>query len=343
MNPAEPDRPTTARPTTVRLQRMVRAYRESAALMAAVELGLFTKIAEGHDTEAALPSALGITPLHAERIVVACVGLGLIERDGEKLRNAHDVERFLVEGQPHYAGEWMLFTKPDWNEWGRLSEHLRSPTPASADNVKVSKFTVTDARRYHRATYSIGRGAGRLFVRQVDLSGKRHLIDIGGGSGAYCIEACKAHPGLRASVLDLEPVAVVAREFIAEQGLSDRVEALACDFNKDAFPAGADVAVMASNLPMYGRDEFRAVVRKAHEALAPGGEMHLIGEALNPERTGPADAALWGLSEALVNGTGLAHSTADVESYFEAAGFQNVQTTPFVEGVLMRTSGRKPS
>ncbi|MCA8930187.1 MAG: hypothetical protein KDC18_19180, partial [Alphaproteobacteria bacterium] len=191
------------RPTTVRLQHMVRAYREAAALMAAVELGLFTKIAEGHDTEADLSRAMGVTPLHGERIIVACVGLGLVERDGDRLRNAPDVDRFLVQGQPHYAGEWMLFTKPDWDQWGRLSEILKNQTPPRADNVKVSEFTVEDARRYHRATYSIGRGAGRLFLRQVDLTGKKHMIDIGGGSGAYCIEAAKQYPGLRASVLDL--------------------------------------------------------------------------------------------------------------------------------------------
>ncbi len=337
-----PPSASAARPTTVRLQHMVRAYRESAALMAAVELGLFTKIADGHDTEAALSKAVGLTALHGERIIVACVGLGLVERDGDRLKNAPDVERFLVQGQPHYAGEWMLFTKPDWDQWGRLSEILRNQTPPRADNVKVSEFTVEDARRYHRATYSIGRGAGRLFLRQVDLTGKKHLIDIGGGSGAYCIEACKKYPELRATVLDLASVAEVAREFIAENGVADRVEAQACDFNVDPFPAGADVVVMASNLPMYGRDEFRAVVKKAYDALTPGGEMHLIGEALNADRTGPADAALWGLSEAIVNGTGLAHSSADVEGYFADAGFESIGTEPFVEGVLMRTTGRKP-
>ncbi len=328
-------------PTTVRLQRMVRAYRESAALMAGVELGLFTKVAEGGHTEATLAAALGITRLHGERIAVACVGLGLLERDGDKLKNAPDVERFLVEGQPGYAGEWMLFTKPDWNEWGRLTDYLRNQTPPRADNVKVSEFTVDDARKYHRATYSIGRGAGRLFLRQVDLTGKKHMIDIGGGSGAYCIEACKLYPDLKASVLDLASVAEVAKEFIEENGMTGRVEALACDFNNDPLPQGADVAVMASNLPMYGREEFTAVVKKAYDALAPGGEFHLVGEALNADRTAPADAGLWGLSEAIMNGTGLSHSTADVEGYFQAAGFQDINTVPFVEGVLTRTSGLK--
>jgi hypothetical protein len=119
------------------------------------------------------------------------------------------------------------------------------------------------------------------------------------------------------------------------------VEALACDFNNDPFPQGADVAVMASNLPMYGREEIGAVVKKAYDALAPGGEFHLVGEALNRERTAPADAGLWGLSEAIVNGTGLSHSVGDVEGYFQAAGFEAIETSPFVEGVLMRTYGRK--
>ena len=113
------------RPTTQRLQRMVRAYREAGALMAAVELELFTHLANGADDEAALTKAMGLEPLHGERIIVAMLGLGLLERAGDKLAMAPDVERFLVKDRPTYAGEWMLFTKPDWDEWGRLADILR--------------------------------------------------------------------------------------------------------------------------------------------------------------------------------------------------------------------------
>ena len=73
------------RPTTVRLQRLARAYRESGALLAAVELGVFSKINAGADTEERLTAALGISALNAERIIIASLGLGLVERDGEKL------------------------------------------------------------------------------------------------------------------------------------------------------------------------------------------------------------------------------------------------------------------
>jgi len=309
--------------------------------MAAVELGLFTKLAGGADTEAALIEALGLEAPNGERIVIACIGLGLIERDGERLKLAPDVARFLVEGEPTYAGPWMLFTKPDWDEWGRLADHLRRPGPPIADNKAVATMTVEEARRYHGATYSIGLGAGRLFARQVDLSEARLMIDIGGGSGAYCIGACRANPELRAIVLDLPPVVEVARGFIAEHGLSDRIEARACDFNKDPFPDNADVAVMASNLPMYGREQIAAVVAKAYRALAPGGSFHLIGEALNSDRTGPADAAMWGLAQTLNASTGIAHSVDECTGYLQSAGFSDVWVDPFVPGVLDRISGRR--
>jgi SAM-dependent methyltransferase len=184
-------------------------------------------------------------------------------------------------------------------------------------------------------------GAGSLFVRQVSLEGRRKLMDIGGGSGAYCIQACRRWPELRAEVLDLPPVIVVTREFLAENGLEDRIAATPCDFNHDPFPTDADVAVMASNLPMYGRDAFAAVVTKVHGALLPGGEFHLIGETLNAERTGPADAALWGLAQTINATTGHAHSVAEVEGYFRAAGFTGVTTSDFVPGVLTRTVGSK--
>jgi SAM-dependent methyltransferase len=332
-----------ARPTTVRLQRLARAYRESGALLAAVELGVFSKIDAGADTEESLTAALGISALNAERIIIASLGLGLIERDGEKLRNAPDVDRFLVDGKDTYAGAWMFFTHPDWASWGKLADLLRNPEPTKLDNDTVKGITVEEARRYHRATYSIGRGAGRLFLRQVDLTKRTKILDLGGGSGAYCIEACKAHDHLAAVVFDLPAVAVVAGEFIAEHGLSDRIEAMPADFNNDPYPSDADVIIMASNLPMYGRDAIAAVVARAHEALLPGGEMHLIGEALDDDRSGPSDPAIWGLAQTLHNSTGLAHSIAECVGYFKAAGFAEVRVNDFVPGVLKRITGVKAS
>jgi len=325
--------------TTVRLQNIAQSYGQSAALMAAVEIGVFTAISKGAGTYEEVARAVDIHPTNAERLMVMLCATGLLEKTANRHSNAPDVERFLVEGGPGYMGPWITFTKPQWNEWGRLAEHLR--TKDLRVMGAIDRFTVADARRYHNATFSIGMGAGRRFVRQVDLKDRKRIMDIGGGSGAYCIAAAKEHAGIRAVVLDLPVVCEVTREFIAENGVSDRVEAQPCNFTRDPFPADCDVAIMASNLPMYGREMIATVVKKAHDALLPGGEMHLVGETTNDQRTGPWGPAYWGLGQAVSDSLGLAHTEADVIGYFRAAGFKDVAAHEFIAGALSRISGTK--
>jgi SAM-dependent methyltransferase len=328
-----------APPTTVRLQNIAQSYGQSAALMAAVEIGVFTAIGNGAGTYEEVARAVDIHPTNAERLMVMLCAAGLLEKADGRHRNAADVERYLVEGKPGYMGPWITFTKPQWTQWGRLAEHLRTKDLKVMGSIET--FTVADARRYHESTFSIGLGAGRRFVRQVDLSGRKRIMDIGGGSGAYCIAAAKEHPTIRAVVLDLPVVCEVARDFIAANGVADRVEAQACNFTRDPFPADCDVAIMASNLPMYGRDMIASVIRKAHDALLPGGQMHLIGEMTNDQRTGPWGPAYWGLGQAVSDSLGLAHSEADVIGYFRAAGFLDVGLHDFIPGSLGRVTGTK--
>ena len=325
---------------TTRLQKMAQAYWESAALMAAVELEIFTAIAHGQDTIPAVARTVGISERNAERLLTVLVAMTLLTREGDRFANAADVQRFLVKDSDRYAGPWILFTKPRWAAFGELSKRLRSPEENRLG--AYVDFTVDDARRYHAATYSIGMGAARLFSRSVDLKGRKLLLDLGGGSGAYSIVATQTFPGLKAVVLDLPPVAVVADEYIAANNASDRVTTLPGDFTRTAFPANVDVVVMASNLPQYEPDLIRLVVGKAFAALVPGGEMHLIGETLHDDRRGPLSAALWGLNEAIQHSTGLAHTESEVKGYLQGAGFTDVAVHPFVPGVLSRIAGRKP-
>jgi O-methyltransferase domain/Dimerisation domain len=326
---------------TTRLQKIAQAYWESAALMAAVELDVFTAIAHGHDTIPAVAEAAGISERNAERLLTALLAMTLLTYDGGRFANAPDVQRFLVKDGERYAGPWILFTKPRWAAYGELSQRLRATTKNRLGAYE--SFTVDDARRYHAATYSIGMGAARLFSRSVDLSGRHKMLDLGGGSGAYSIVATKTFPGLTAIVLDLPPVAVVAQEYIAANDAADRVSTLPGDFTRTPFPQGVDVVVMASNLPQYEPELIRLVVGKAFDALVPGGEMHLIGETLHDDRRGPLSAALWGLNEAVYGSTGVAHTETEVKSYLQGAGFSDVTVHPFVPGVLSRVAGRKPS
>jgi ribosomal protein L11 methylase PrmA len=187
----------------------------------------------------------------------------------------------------------------------------------------------------------VGFGSGRRFIKQVDLSKRKKIMDLGGGSGAYSIVAAQAHPQLSAVVFDLPPVVEVTKDFITNNNVEDQVTTQGGDFTRDSFPQDCDVAIMASNLPQYNREIIKQVIQKAFDALLPGGEMHLIGEMLDDDRAGPLDAAIWGLYEVMSNSTGIAHSRADCVSYFEQAGFASVTVHDFIPGILVRVTGSK--
>jgi hypothetical protein len=173
---------------TVRLQNLSYGHKQAATLMAAIELDLFTKISEGASRLPQIAEALGLSLLNAERLVVACTALQLLEKEGATYRNAPDVERFLVNGKPTYAGPWIRFAGWNFEQWKDLALHLKSGNPPKTLGM-YDTLTEEMAREYHEATYSVGLGAGILFSRQVDLSGRSLLLDLGGGSGCYCIAA----------------------------------------------------------------------------------------------------------------------------------------------------------
>lgn len=328
---------------TTRLQRIARAFTETATFYAAIDVDLFTHVSQGARSIDAVAAATGMSLLNAERLVVVMLALGLLEKDADgSIRNAPDSEKFMVSTSERYAGAWMTFTRREVPDWFDLTAKLTSPEPPSELGM-YDDLTVERARKYHAATYSIGMGAARRFCRHVDLSHRSKLLDLGGGSGAYSITAVKAFDGLNAVVFDLPPVTVVTQEYIDRNDVADRVDTHGGDFINDPLPTGCDVAVMASNLPIYNAANIARVVRKTFDVLAPGGEMHLIGETLNADGLGPLDASMWGMAEVLYGSGGRSHSTIECIGYFEAAGFVDVENVDFVPGTLTRTVGHKPA
>lgn len=327
---------------TTRLQRLARAYNESAVFYAAIDLELFTHVSGGANSIPTLAAAMGTSELNAERLVVVMLAMGLLEKGADgSLSNAPDCEKFMVKDTPRYAGPWMTFTRHEVKDWFDLTTKLRDPSPPKELGM-YDDLTVKRARRYHAATYSIGMGAGRRFCRMVDLSGRKKMMDLGGGSGAYSINAVQTFDGLEAVVFDLPPVTVVTQEYIDQNDVADRVSTHGGDFINDALPTGCDVAVMASNLPIYNAANIQKVVQKTFDALEPGGEMHLVGETLNADGVGPVDAAMWGMAEINYGSGGRTHSETECIGYFETAGFVDVENVEFVRGTLTRTVGRKP-
>ena len=164
---------------------MAQAYWESAALMAAVELEVFTAIAHGHDTDPG--GRPGRRHQRAQRRAAAD---GAHRHDPARRATTASAlrqraRRAALPGQ----GRRALCRAVDpvhQAALGGVRRARRAPAPARGEPSRpYDEFTVDDARRYHAATYSIGMGAARLFSRSVDLTGRKLMLDLGGGSGAY--------------------------------------------------------------------------------------------------------------------------------------------------------------
>ena len=309
---------------------------------AAIELGLFTKISQGSQTIPAISKALDITPLNAERLVVACTAMDLLRRHGEVFSNAPDVERFLVEGRKNYQGPWFQWwRKKDHPGWQNLADYLRRKDSAKVIGDAYASHTVEEARDFHEGMYAVGMGAAHLFHRTVDISKRNLILDLGGGSGHYCIVAAQKYPHIKGIIFDLPPVVEATLEYIAQNGQSDRITAQGGDFTKDPLPEGADVTFLNGNGTIYGPDMMRTIVKKAHDAMVPGGEMHIIFEIMDDDMKGPVNAGMFGLYEALMGSEGKAHSLADVKGYMEAAGFGDVSAHNFIDKYIRRVTGFK--
>lgn len=108
------------------------------------------------------------------------------------------------------------------------------------------------------ASFDATMAAGPEYVadaaRSYDWSGTRHVIDVGGGTGALLAAVLDAHPQLRATLVDLPATVERGREHLAARALDERC-AFAGQSFFDALPAGGDVYVLSHVLHDWGDDE----------------------------------------------------------------------------------------
>lgn len=328
--------------STRRLNDMGLGFMGAGTVLAAIELRLFDALAGGSLTAAEVGRELGMPVERAEKLITACAALELVERNGLGISNAPDVERFLVRGQPTYFGDYLLhLAKGSYSGWGKLAEHLTSTAGPSRRNYDLTADP-EEARSLTESGYTGSQGTARRMARRYDFSPYHHLLDLGGGSGVYSIEACRQNDDLRATVFDAPNVCMVTREFVEKAGLSGRIDTVGGDFTRDPLPQGADVVLLCGNLHAYDSNTAKRVIRKAYDVLPAGGGMILCDYMINAERTGPAVAAFLSLSMNFRAGAGRVHNANEFRAYLEAAGFRVEKVEEFVEGSLGWATASKP-
>jgi SAM-dependent methyltransferase len=315
---------------------MALAFKQSGTLLA---VNLFTTVAEagGPAGPAEIAGKIGIPTEPTERLMIACASLGLLEKRGSQYVNAADVEKYLVKGSPTNFGDYLVWQiKGEYDGWKNIASLLRPPRGAydMSDPQTARALTV--------AGYQSSISAGHKLAREFDFSPYSLWLDLGGGSGCYSIAAALRYPHLRTIVFDQANVVVVAEEFIAQAGLSDRVKTHGGHFFQDEFPRGADLISYIGCLQAYEADDVQFVINKAFDAVEPGGGIIFIDYMLNDDKTGPLDPVFRHLTGASRTNPARVNSGAEVCEYLRKAGFVDMEVNEFIPGQMGRVTAKKP-
>ncbi|MEM6939739.1 MAG: methyltransferase [Pseudomonadota bacterium] len=176
----------------------------------------------------------------------------------------------------------------------------------------------------------------------VRLDHVRHLMDVGGGTGAFLAEVGARYPGLNMTLFDLPGVAPLAEARFAQAGLARHTEIKTGSFRADPLPRGADAVSLVRVLYDHDDATVGALLRSVFEVLPQGGQL-IISEPMSggrsPTRAGDAYFALY----TLAMGTGQARSATRIVELCRAAGFEQIRAPrarrAFITSCIIATKG----
>ena len=320
----------TARPQTdpVDLYRVRDGiYAADMLLTALVHLDLFSWLAEHPGTQDDICRALDITPRPADVMLTLFAAMGLVEQRLEVFHVTMRAREHLVKGSPWYLGPYYASLK-DRPVALDLLRVLRTGTPAAwgsqqhARDWHKSMESEEFAAQFTDAMDCRGVYLAQAVARGVDLSGRRQLLDVAGGSGIYACSLVAHYPQLRATVFEKPPVDGIAARAIHNRGLSDKVKVVAGDMLAGALPADADVHLFSNVLHDWDEPVVRQLLSKSFEALAPGGLILIHDAFLNAAKDGPLHVAEYSVL-LMHSSEGRCYSIREMQRYLEETGFRD--------------------
>lgn len=292
------------------------------ALIVATDIGLFDALQDGPRSATELATAIECDPHGTETLANALTGFGYLKRRDGRYRLRRTARRWLLSDARTSLKRPMGLLDIVWDELGDLEARVRE---GGARDFHRSERDASFWTRYLEGLGAAAALTAPLVVRSIDVSRGKQLLDVGGGHGAFSVAMCKRHPGLRATVLDLEPATVVGKRLVAEAGMSDRIDFKAGDLTTESWTDGNDVVLLFNLLHVFDSATAAAVVKRAYDALAPGGTVAVLDASHQESRGGVS--AVGGGSELLffaMNDT-QTYPEATLASWVEEAGFTDVR------------------
>jgi SAM-dependent methyltransferase len=316
-----------------RILNTLRAFRTSQVLMACAELGVFELLANGPLTEAEIASAVQADARGMGLLLNTATVFGfLIKHDGH-FANAPMTDSCLARRDANYIGDILKLDGAFYRRWGHLVNAVKTGQ-RPIENVRDED--VGDwVRNFELAMYKMARPVAPVIAETLALPDDHPLriVDVGGGHGAYSMALAKRHPRLTATVFELPRVVPVAREIIAQAGMSEQVSVQEGDFQRDDLGHGYDVALVFGVLNGESEAGWAALVARVHACLKPGGRIVIREYVLDSDRAGPPEAALFALQMLLATDSGGLSTFDEVSQWLRDAGFAPPQMLPLPAGV----------
>lgn len=314
------------------ISKIAYAFMGSKALFAALDLNLFDLMSHKPLSLQSLSDTTGVAPNRLATLLVVLQSLGIVVRQGDLFANAPATQKYLVRTSETFFGDYyrLQIDKIIYPQFMGLADGLRGNPPQSmrdmlADPAQAALFT--DAQ--HQGSM----GPAVLLSRSVDLSGRRKLLDVAGGSGAFSIVLCRRYQGLNATMIDFPSVVEVASRFVIEAGLEDRIALLGGDALEVEWPPNQDVVLMSYLLSAVGSSDIPRLLRAALGALAPAGILIIHDFMLDMEHAGPPEASQFFLSYIAQRTDSVSFSGSDLAEASISAGFKQARAEPLIAGL----------
>ena len=304
------------------------------ALLSAVELGLFTHLAQRPQDADTLRSALALHPRSAADFFDTLVALRLLDRTADgRYHNAPEAARFLDRASPDYVGGILeMANNRLYPFWGDLTEALRTGRPQNEakNDPDLFKKIYADPQKlagFLKAMTGFSKWSGRAIAQKFDWRAYRTFADVGAAEGAVPVQLALAHPHLSGIGADLPQVRPIFESYVRDHGLADRVAFRECDFFQQPLPQ-ADVIIMGHILHDWGIDDKRMLIRKAYEALPPGGALVVFDAMIDDDRRHNLGGLFMSLNMLIETRDGFDYTTEQGRQWLRQAGFKQVRVEP---------------
>ena len=323
-------------PTPEKILQTGLAFWASKTLLSAVEIGLFTELAQGAEGFEALSGRLGLHARAARDFLDTLVALGFLLRDGDRYRNTPETDLFLDRRKPSYVGGILEMANARlYPFWAHLTEALRTGQPQNevkSGGPGMFETLYADPARlkgFLAAMSGISHGANMTIARKFPWCNYKTFVDVGTAQGDLAVQVALANPHLRGNGFDLPEVAPIFEEYAAAAGVADRLSFVPGSFFDRDLPK-ADVVLMGHILHDWDLPTKQMLMRKAYEAIPVGGAFIVYEAIIDDDRSKNAFGLMMSLNMLIETPGGFDYTGADCAGWMKDAGFSSTRVEPLV-------------